>query len=314
MPIDTNALSDGVLSDTAFLEHCGHITDEQEKLLFYELNRFRSGFLFCMFDVADAIQHMFWSELDPQHPLHKTPGPDTPAILKAYQRMDDMLGQALNHIDHHTTLIVCSDHGFTSFRKTVHLNRWLIEKGFLSLQDSLSPAAPMELFEGVDWSRSRAYALGLGGGIYLNMRDREKYGAVSETDRASVIAELQKQLMALKDPETGEPVVKRIYLRENIFDGPYLPESPDLFVTFRKGYRISWQSAIGGAPKSPIIEPHLSKWSGDHVGADPDDIPGIFLSNKTDLSVTSVRDLGATFLRLLDTPIPDTMRTTEQNK
>ncbi len=309
MPHDTNAHGDGVLSDDLFLDHCRLIADEQERIFFHELDRFKNGLLFAVFDTADAVQHMFWREIDPRHPLHEKSLPSREAILNAYQRMDDLVGKTIERTGPETVLLLCSDHGFSSFRKAIHLNRWLIDNQTLTPASSHGKETPVEFLQGIDWSRSRAYSIGLGGGIYLNLKGREKQGVVTLAEKDAILNTLTRRLKDIRDPKTGGPVVKNVYRPEDLFSGPHLHEGPDLLVTFQEGYRVSWQTAIGGAPAGPIIEEHLSSWSGDHTSADPDSLPGIFFSNRPDISVTGVRELAPALLRLLDCPIPDSMKT-----
>ena len=84
--------------------------------------------------------------------------------------MDTLVGAHGAQLDPGTVLFVLSDHGFTSFRRGVDLNAWLRAEGYLALQDGATASA--EYLRDVDWSRTRAYAIGLAG-LYLNLRGRE---------------------------------------------------------------------------------------------------------------------------------------------
>jgi predicted AlkP superfamily phosphohydrolase/phosphomutase len=277
MDEDTNALSDEVLSDDAFLAQCLDIVDQRDRMLETELKTFKDGLLVCVYDTPDRVQHMFWRTVDPRHPLHAQSAAKKDAIRSFYQRMDASLGKALAGVDANTLLLVVSDHGFASFRRAVHLNRWLADNGYLVLKDP--KAAPEDFFQGVDWSKSKAYSLGLGGGIYLNLKGREPEGIVAEGDADTIAGEIITKLTGLKDPQGGDLMVSRAVRRADVFAGPLSENAPELTVMFKPGYRVSWQTALGGIPR-PLVEDHKSKWSGDHSCQDPADVPGVLLSNR----------------------------------
>ncbi|MEE8484319.1 MAG: nucleotide pyrophosphatase, partial [Nitrospinota bacterium] len=65
---------------------------------------------------------------------------------------------------------------------------------------------------------------------------------------------------------------------KELYNGDYAANAPDLVVGYGEGYRASWQTALGGAPRETIVD-NLKKWSGDHL-IDPELVPGIFLSNR----------------------------------
>ena len=133
------------------------------------------------------------------------------------------------------------------------------------------------LFKYVDWKNTKAYALGFGG-IYLNIKGRERSGIVEKGEGADLVAEeIMKGLSELIDPLNGQPVVKKVYSSKELYSGPNAGNAPDLIVGFQDGYRVSWQTAIGGAP-SELIEDNTKKWSGDHI-VDPSFVPGILLTN-----------------------------------
>src|SRR5262249_54368695 len=135
MPFDTQAVSDGVLADDDFLEQVRLVTAESEKMLFHELARFRSGLLFAYFEGSDVVQHMYWRGIDPQHPLHDDPETQRhrDAIPRMYEQYDNILGRARAALGPGGQVVVMSDHGFGPFRRAVHLNAVLRDKGFLTL-------------------------------------------------------------------------------------------------------------------------------------------------------------------------------------
>jgi predicted AlkP superfamily phosphohydrolase/phosphomutase len=300
MPHDTWALTEDRFNEDAFLEHADIILEERIRILEEELNRFKKGVFFFYFDTLDSIQHMFWRYIDSKHPLYEANSHYKDTIFKYYEKIDQILGDVLKKVDQDTTVMVFSDHGFGPFQRAVHLNRWLLENGYLFLKDGLDESK--EFFEDVDWSKTKAYALGFGG-IYINKIGREYYGIISEPEAQELKQTIRESLRQFKDPKTGEPVVKNIYLQEEVFQGSYLKDAPDLFVGFNPGFQVSWQTALGGVPKI-LIEDNNRKWSGDHE-IDPSLIPGvIFVNKKIGLKDPLIIDIAPTILGLFNINIP----------
>jgi len=238
------------------------------------------------------------------------------AIERTYMRADSLVGRILERCrDGRTTLLVCSDHGFSSFRKAVNINTWLVRNGYMTLS-KLDPVRDRNLedlfgrgtfWPNVDWTRTRAYALALGQ-IYVNLKGRERYGVVAPGAEYNALRnELVKKFGALRDPDTGEPVVRRVYKREALYHGPYFDEAPDLVVGFERGYRVSWQTSLGGIPPD-IIEPNERRWSADHCSVDPDLVPGVLFSSKPiDAASPAIVDIAPSVLKRLGIAPPATM-------
>jgi len=281
MPEDTKALEEGRTDEGAFISMCDEIVDEQEKMLWYELNRFKEGLLASAFFSTDRIQHIFWVTRDPKHPLYDRAYAEKygHVIDDYYRKMDRILGDVMKHVDDKTAIMVFSDHGFATFRRVVHLNSWLAQNGFMTLTTKVSSDDKEGggLFQYVDWKNTRAYALGFGS-IYLNLKGRERNGIVeSGIEADSVLNKIADNLVKLTDPKNGHSAVKNVYKNRDIYSGTQLSNSPDIIVGFNEGYRVSWQTALGGAPAN-VFDDNLKKWSGDHI-MDPFIVPGIFLCN-----------------------------------
>jgi predicted AlkP superfamily phosphohydrolase/phosphomutase len=122
-----------------------------------------------------------------------------------------------------------------------------------------------------------------------------------------LVDELVRGLEAVEDPETGGFAVARAYKAAECYSGPYREAGPDILVGYNRGYRASWQTALGKIPK-PWFETNEKKWSGDHCMA-ADLLPGILLVNRKLPLVegASLQDLTATILAAFDVPVPDTM-------
>ena len=298
---DTWALNERVLDEEAFLQQTYSIHEERERMLFDAIEKTTRGAVVCVFDITDRLQHMFWRYLEPDHPANRDKESERhrDEIRKLYQRMDDLVGRVMETLDDDTVLVVMSDHGFSSFQRSVSLNSWLYQNGYLALKDR--PTGE-EWFRDVDWSRSRAYAVGLGG-IYLNVAGREAKGIVPTGEAQALKNELIAKLRDLTDPQSGAHAIRDVYDTKLIYRGPYADEGPDLIVGFAPGYRVSWTS-VTGAVAPCVFEDNVKSWSGDHC-LNPPDVPGIFFTNgKIKASSVNIMDVGPTVLDLFGVPVP----------
>jgi predicted AlkP superfamily phosphohydrolase/phosphomutase len=302
---DTTGLNNERLSEDAFLTQCEIAWHERELMMLDELDSHDEGLFYCLFDTPDRIQHMFWRFRELDHPANHGTAPIadfTKVIDDCYRRCDAVIGKVLEFADQHTLVIALSDHGFNSFRRGVHLNTWLHDNGLLALRDGAKPGPDAgDLLRQVDWSKTRAYALGLSG-IYINIQGREEQGIVAEDEAASLKAALAKQLTGLTDPDQqGTVSIRRVLPREEAYHGPYLSEAPDLLVDFAPGYRISWSSSMGAIAEG-CFEDNVRKWSGDHI-IDPAHVPGVlFMSRPFRSGKARLLDLAPTILAALGLP------------
>lgn len=300
LPDDTKALDEGIFTDADYVSQADLVLAERMLHFRAELARFRKldrGFLFFYFNSLDQNSHMFWRSMDPQSPVHAAADPRFSDRVRAmYVAMDRALGLALDACDERTILFAVSDHGFAPYRRSFHVNRWLLEEGYLALKPGIAPR-DVEFLQGVDWRRTRAYALGINS-LYLNLRGREKHGVVHPgTDREALLTELVGRLESAVDPTTGVQPVKHAYRTDQVFEGPGGDEMCDMVLGYRRGWRGSNDSALGGLKES-VYEDNLLRWSGDHCMA-ADEVPGILVCNRPlAANNPSLVDLGPTFLRL----------------
>jgi predicted AlkP superfamily phosphohydrolase/phosphomutase len=294
---DTWALNEGALDERAFLELTYSNHKEWERMLFNALDKTRRGMVACVFETTDSISHMFWRYLDKDHPaLKKGPAAMGPEVIEdLFVKMDEMIGRVRAKMSPNGALFVMSDHGFKPFRRGVNLNSWLFRNGYLALKDGADRSG--EWFKGVDWARTRAYALGLGG-IYINQKGREAQGIVTAgADAQSLRAELAEKLGGLKDDASSATAINRIYDKDAIYAGPYKDNAPDLIVGYNAGYRASWDG-VTGIVTGTVFEDNVKAWSGDHC-IDPPCVPGVLFSNlKLASSDPSIMDIAPTVLEL----------------
>jgi len=205
-----------------------------------------------------------------------------------------------------------SDHGFHSFRQSVNLNTWLVQEGFMAIQGQQPGEKKLQdlfggggtFWENVDWSRTRAYAMGLGQ-IYINLKGREAHGVVSPgAESDAVQADLAARLMTMADPDTGARMVDAVYRAGDIYSGAFTPNAAELQVGFADGYRVSWQSTLGGSPPG-LLYPNKRKWSGDHGSFDYKSTAGILISSRAAAEGARIIDIAPTVLKYFGVPIPD---------
>ncbi|MGC4050825.1 MAG: alkaline phosphatase family protein [Paludibaculum sp.] len=289
---DTSALRAHSLNHAEFLQQAGQVLDDSMKLFRYELSRYEDGLMFYYFSSVDQHAHVLW-------------GHDDAELTRVYRRIDEAVGLAMAKLGADGTLVVMSDHGFSTFDRAVHLNAWLAQEGLLKLIDG-SKRGDEELFANVDWSQTRAYALGLNE-IYLNLAGREPNGAVAPGEGSqAVLQRISERLLALRDPQTGKAVVRAVYPAAQVATGKLPGYAPDLVVGYTPGYRASWQTALGAVPEQ-ILVPNEEAWLADHC-IDPEFVPGVFFTNRTPaLEKPHLRDVPVSILKHFGVAVPAAM-------
>ena len=303
MPEDTKSLKTGTLSTREFLAQAAIVGDENKRQYRDVLRRFDDGFLFYYFGNSDLVSHMMWRPMDPQHPAYDSATDPQYASVVAdlYTGLDAIVGDTLNVLGSNDLLVVMSDHGFTSWRRAFNLNTWLRDNGYLSASGGPGQSAG---FATVDWSRTRAYGLGLNG-LYINVKGRERYGIVAPSDRGALVDEIASRLLSTMDPKTGAPAITKAFRREQAYhvDPALDAVAPDLIIGYAKGTRISDDSAIGGLSVE-VFDDNRTAWTGDHC-MDPDAVPGILVtSRKLRKPAPTLQSLGGAVLAELGIDFP----------
>src|SRR4029077_20033759 len=216
------------------------------------------------------------------------------AIADFYQQMDQVLGEVLPHVDDRTLLLVVSDHGFAPYYRSFNLNTWLRNNGSIKLKTNTT-ADSSRPFANVDSTHTRANGLGLNG-LYLNLRGRERNGIVEPGTQADrLMVELRVKLLAVQDPASKQPVITRVDLASEAYQGPYARSGPDILVGYNRGYRAGWQTILGSFPPEEL-EDNSNPWSGDHC-MDYTLVPGVLLSSRRIVAKTpALTDIAPTIL------------------
>jgi predicted AlkP superfamily phosphohydrolase/phosphomutase len=304
---DTKALSDGVLDDTEYLQQARTVLAEHRRIFDQEFAKFNQGVFFFYFSSLDLNSHMFWRLMDPQHAEYDATLADQngSAIADFYQQIDQVLGEVLPRLDDRTTLLVLSDHGFAPYYRSFNLNTWLLNNGYIKLKSGAASDSS-EPLANVDWTETRAYGLGLNG-LYVNLRGRESNGIVDPGTQAdSLTAELRAKLLSVRDPKSKQPVITRVDLASEAYQGPYARSGPDMLVGYNRGYRAGWQTILGSFPAEEL-EDNSNAWSGDHC-MDYTLVPGVLLSNrKIAANAPALTDIAPTVLAEFGIPKPQGM-------
>ena len=314
--VDTWGVSERVVDEEVFLEDVRNTREAFRDLLRHFLEE-DEELLVHYFEFTDRVGHILFRFMDPEHPAYDAERAPRyrEAFLASYQAMDAIVGEVMESLEPGDTLLVLSDHGFSTWRRSFNINTWLARNGYLALTGGEARTQDLEtLFDkgqfwpNVDWTRSRAYSLGLGG-LYVNLRGRESSGIVPPGRRYEELRRtLARELESVVDPATGEHPVARVYLREEVYHDFDPNLVPDMIVTTSEGYRISWQSALGGMPNELFME-NARPWSGDHCTLNPAVVQGVLFANRPlDRQSVDMIDVYPTILGLIGEPPPEKVR------
>ncbi len=265
------------------------------------------------------------------------------AILQVYQGVDRHLGQLLDTFGEDTHFMVLSDHGGGPVHGIMYINRWLQEIGMLRMKGDIStrlkfwlaktdligkvyrlvsrlglgkianlvskPARNKVLnsfmsFDDIDWSRTKAYARGAFGQIYINLIGREPGGIVEPGEEyEGVLADLIAALDELKHPETGDPLITDLHKRADVFSGPYLECAADVIFSIQN---YLYQSSVKmGLDSESILGMSEYEDSGSHRAEGIIVLSGPDIERGKPITDASIADILPTMLALADLPVPE---------
>ncbi len=248
--------------------------------------------LMLLLGESDTVAHHFWGHHDPASPRFDRVGAAElgDPVRKIYAALDRLIGRLIDVVPG-TRVMIVSDHGFGGAGDTaLYLNRWLAEQGWLAWAPrrtgaTLAAAAraaairsiPERLqarcfrmgngrianriesgvrFGGIDWSGTMAFSeeLNYFPSIWLNVRGCEAAGVIPSGEYRRVCAEIIARLLEWKDPVRGSKVVRRVWQRDEVYDGPQVGLAPDLILDLATpdGYSYSCLSSRGQA--GPAVE------------------------------------------------------------
>jgi predicted AlkP superfamily phosphohydrolase/phosphomutase len=300
---DHKALSNRIFTDAEFATQAQMVLQERLNLLQYAMEHYDDGLLFFYFSSTDLQSHMFWWDSTEKHPVRSAQEAAGcfDHIKQLYRRMDEIVGQIITRYGNKATVIVMSDHGFANFRRQFNLNTWLRNNGYIQ------PPSCKSILRNVDWSRTRAYGLGING-LYLNLKGRERDGIVEPDQREALLQELTARLEAVRDSDPGAPgpVIRKVHRADEVYKGQATALAPDLIVGYCRDYRASWATCLGDIGEQVLLD-NDSAWSADHC-ADVSELPGVLFSNRPiTAGYCSLIDIAPSVLPLFGLKVPDSM-------
>jgi len=246
-------------------------------------------------------------------------------LLACYHALDNEIGQLMDRLPPKAHAVFLSDHGFGPLETLVHVNAWLAQQKWLVYDRRRTKGREIvrrigrrvkrwlptflmrqarhtfTVLRTLDWDQTLAYA-GLPGeyGVFLNVRGREPAGVVEPDDYASLRTEIIKAMCEWCDPRTGQPIMKAVYRREELYQGPFTTHAPDVIFEFRRGYKVSHLPFQGELFSDVSQEP-----SGFHEreGIFAMNGPGIKAGANVDQA--NIQDVLPTLLYALGLPVPD---------
>jgi predicted AlkP superfamily phosphohydrolase/phosphomutase len=331
----------------ALIQHVHSNTEQQRQAALYLIREFPWDFFIVVFTGPDRLQHYLWAEIDSSHPLHNADaaGLVGTAILDHYRFLDQTIADIVGDLGEETIVLILSDHGFNGCYGRFYVNAWLQAQGLLAwhkeaprvarllsiytqsgvaplfrrLRQALFPKSEIHfsrslrwatLAKMVDWSRTRAY-FSLDGGIRINLRGREPRGIVAQgSEYQALRCRLQEDLQSVTDPDTGQPVLDRVFFREELYHGPFVSLAPDLVLEPRRDSRDARHNYILDGSFPPVSQDPFgisNPYTGNHT------LDGIFcawgkgIRQGDRVEGARIIDLAPTVLYAMGLPIPREM-------
>jgi len=131
---------------------------------------------------VDRLHHGFWKYHDAAHPKHEPGNRFVNSIRDYYVWLDNQIGTLLELVDGDTSVMVFSDHGAQKMDGGIAINEWLINEGYLVLEEKPNGIVPLEKVK-VNWAKTRAWGSGgYYGRIFLNVQGREPQGIIPPSE------------------------------------------------------------------------------------------------------------------------------------
>jgi len=206
-----------------FIEDAHATVDAQYEAFQHYIEEDDWDLFFGVFMTTDRVNHFLFKD-------YERDGEYRDEFIEFYRKVDDYIGRLRDSLPEDVTLIVASDHGFTSLDYEVHFNEWLRGEGWLSFGTD----EPEELGDIAD--DAKAYSF-IPGRFYINLEGREPRGSVPESEYDAVRDELKADLEALEGPN-GNKVVDRVVEKEEAFRGDHDDIAPDLVAIPTNGFDL----------------------------------------------------------------------------
>lgn len=206
-----------------FLEDLDKTLDARIKTYQYLWDEYRWSTFMLVFTGTDRLGHFLWDALDNENHKYRED------FLNHFAKIDKAIGEIASKINENDLFVMLSDHGFEEIEENVNINYLLKQKGFLKIEEDTE-----QKLINVDES-TKAFALDPAR-IYINEEGKHPKGSVNKNDKRKVLDGLKDIFNALE--RNGKKVIRKIYKREDIYDGPYIESAPDLVLVGNKGFNL----------------------------------------------------------------------------
>ena len=256
--VDVSANYEQDWRDAALCDRALISIQQREKVLRGLLELDPAEVVFSVMEAPDRLQHVYYRYMDPSDELYASPEAERlrPSVARCFEAIDRVVGLLEDYAGSDGGIVVCSDHGFTAWEVSVHLNALLAEWGYLKLKTSaramqteaarkLVPIAKRFLprkvareakgrtFAAIDWTNTRAFASPIPQqGVFVNLKGREREGIVEPSELEALKDDLVRRFTALQAPD-GSPATDRVYRSQDVFHGDALKGAPDVLPVLR---------------------------------------------------------------------------------
>jgi len=227
-------------------------------------------------------------------------------VTPVYERLDALLGSLVAAVGPETSVLLVSDHGFTSYARGFNLHAWLVARGFAArrpeARDAPLPEGPYARRMADEWDQrlaeldlARTQALawtceGNFGSVRLNRAGREPGGIVTDADEGTVLVRIEAELFA-------HPAVVRVWRADELMPGAERAALPDVVFETLPDVQVFAERGLEleGRYAPPVPDHDLL---GIFVAAGPAFAPGARVERLT------LADLAPLVLHLLGQPVP----------
>lgn len=232
-------------STTLFLEKLFENLNTRLKAYRYFWQKESWDVFMLVFTGTDRLGHFLWRAFEnKKHKYHSD-------FLRFFKKIDEAIGEINQRLEESDSLFLLSDHGMESIKTNVNLNYFLQKQGFLDLGST---------GRGHNRITSKTLAFVLDPDrIYLNKKLKYPRGRIEKKDEKKVIEDLIESLENLK--YKGQKVIKKMYKKEEIYQGKHLDLAPDLVLLENPGFRLK-----GALRKTSLFENDV--FEGKHTQPD----------------------------------------------
>jgi predicted AlkP superfamily phosphohydrolase/phosphomutase len=267
--------------------------DKKTQLICHYLQEGGWDLFMAGFGDAHCVAHQCWHLRDPGHPLHEPAGASAYGnpVRDVYVALDRAVGRILARVAEETTVILFAGSGMGPNYTGNHLLDEALCRleGVEPSQGRQSVQAFKDVYRKVLPDKSRSWLGPLGdrldelslagdrarrkfysiphndrsGAIRFNVAGREPKGRVRRgAEYDALCRSLQRDLMAVADPDTGQRVVDEVLKMSDLYAGERLDQLPDLLVVWNRDRPIT---ALISEKTGLIRGSQMSQRTGDHT-------------------------------------------------